>query len=126
MVMVRFSRGWRVVLRMGHPLVRWSMQMMTHDGGKTTQFQGDHEGCRGSTTKFGGMWLFPEERIQLRGELVDLALALLPVLPLGQDEGVSHVLGLSESSSKLIPIHEESNHQIVHLFRLGKAQRTTH
>ena len=36
-------------------------------------------------------------------------------------EGVSHVLDLSEDSSKLIPIHEESNHQIVHLFRLGKA-----
>jgi hypothetical protein len=38
-----------------------------------------------------------------------------------RDEGVSHVLGLSEGSSKLIPMHEESNHQIVHLFRLGKA-----
>ena len=37
------------------------------------------------------------------------------------DEGVSHVLDPSEGSSKLIPIHEESNHQIVHLFRLGKA-----
>src|SRR5215475_12861674 len=36
-------------------------------------------------------------------------------------EGVSEVLDLSEGSSKLIPIHEESNHQIVHLFRLGKA-----
>jgi hypothetical protein len=43
-----------------------------------------------------------------------------------QDEGVSHVLDLSEGSSKLIPIHEEPNHQIVHLFRLGKANRTTH
>jgi len=31
------------------------------------------------------------------------------------------VLDLSEGSSKLIPIHEEPNHQIVHLFRLGKA-----
>jgi len=30
-------------------------------------------------------------------------------------------LDLSEDSSKLIPIHEEPNHQIVHLFRLGKA-----
>ena len=49
----------RAVLRKGHPLVRWSMQMMTHDGGKTTQFQGDHEGCRGSTTTFGGMCYFP-------------------------------------------------------------------
>jgi len=41
-------------------------------------------------------------------------------------EGVSHVLDLSEGSSKLIPIHEEPNHQIVHLFCLGKAQRPTH
>ena len=32
------------------------------------------------------MLLFPEERVKLRGELVDLALALLPVLPLGQDD----------------------------------------
>src|SRR4029077_18253725 len=37
-----------------------------------------------------------------------------------------HVLDLSEGSSKLIPIHEEPNHQIVHLLRLGKANRTTH
>jgi hypothetical protein len=43
-----------------------------------------------------------------------------------KDEGVSHVLDLSEGSSKLIPIHEEPNHQIVHLFRLGKANRPTH
>ena len=43
-----------------------------------------------------------------------------------QAEGVSHVLDLSEGSSKLIPIHEKPNHQIVHLFRLGKANRTTH
>src|SRR5713101_391636 len=41
-------------------------------------------------------------------------------------EGVSHMLDLSERSSKLIPINEEPNHQIVHLFRLGKANRTTH
>jgi len=47
-------------LRMGHPLVRWSLQMMTQDGGKTAQFQGDHARCRGSTTKFGGMWNFPD------------------------------------------------------------------
>ena len=37
------------------------------------------------------------------------------------EEGVSHVLDPSEGSSKLIPIHEEANHQIVHLFCLGKA-----
>ena len=41
-------------------------------------------------------------------------------------EGVSHVLDLLEGSSKLIPINEEPNHQIVHLFRLGKANCTTH
>ena len=40
-----------------------------------------------------------------------------------QIEGVSHVLDLSEGSSKLIPIHEEPNHQIVHLFRLGETDR---
>jgi hypothetical protein len=38
-------------------------------------------------------------------------------------EGVSHVLGLSEDLSKLIPIDEQPNHQIVHLFRLGKTDR---
>ena len=43
-----------------------------------------------------------------------------------RSEGVSHVLDLSEDSSKLIPIHEEPNHQIVHLFRLEKADRPTH
>ena len=31
----------------------------------------------------------------------------------------------SDGSSKLIPIDEQPNHQIVHLFRLGKAQRPT-
>src|SRR5215467_13990431 len=56
MVIVRFSRVWWAVLGMGHPLVRWSLQMMTQDGGMTAQLQGDHEGCRGSTTKLGGMW----------------------------------------------------------------------
>jgi len=33
---------------------------------------------------------------------------------------------LSDDSPKLIPIDEQPNHQIVHLFRLGKAQRATH
>src|SRR5262245_25762365 len=33
---------------------------------------------------------------------------------------------LSDGSSKFIPIDEEPNHQIVHAFRLGKAQRATH
>src|SRR5262252_7455382 len=55
MVRVRLSRVWRAVLRMGYPLVRWSLQMMTQNGGKTAQLQGDHERCWGSTTKFGGM-----------------------------------------------------------------------
>src|SRR2546428_13958651 len=41
---------------MGHPQVRWSVQLMTQDGGKTEQLQGDHEGRPGSTTKSGGMW----------------------------------------------------------------------
>ena len=33
---------------------------------------------------------------------------------------------LSDGSSKLIPIDEQPNHQIVHLFRLGKANGATH
>jgi hypothetical protein len=41
-------------------------------------------------------------------------------------EGVSHVLGLSEGLSKLIAIDEQPNHQIVHLFRLGKTNRAAH
>jgi hypothetical protein len=32
---------------------------------------------------------------------------------------------LSNGSSKFIPIDEQPNHQIVHAFRLGKAQRAT-
>src|SRR5438094_7588014 len=32
---------------------------------------------------------------------------------------------LSDGSSKFIPIDEQPNHQIVHTFRLGKAQRAT-
>ena len=43
-----------------------------------------------------------------------------------RDEDVSHVLALSEGLSKLIPIDEEPNHQIMHLFRLGKANRAAH
>jgi DDE superfamily endonuclease len=42
------------------------------------------------------------------------------------EEGVSHVLGLSEGLSKLIAIDEQPNHQIVHLFRLGKTNRAAH
>jgi hypothetical protein len=44
MVMVRFSRVWRAVLRMGHLQVRWSVPVMTQDGGMPAQFQGDREG----------------------------------------------------------------------------------
>src|SRR5215470_9786064 len=33
---------------------------------------------------------------------------------------------LSDGSSKRIPIDEQPNHQIVHLFRLGKAKGATH
>ena len=33
---------------------------------------------------------------------------------------------LSDGSSKLIPIDEQLNHQIVHAFRLGKANGATH
>src|SRR5215469_1144327 len=33
---------------------------------------------------------------------------------------------LSDGSCKLIPINEQPNHQIVHLFRLGKANGATH
>jgi hypothetical protein len=43
-----------------------------------------------------------------------------------EDEGVSHVLGLSEGLSKLIAIDKQPNHQIVHLFRLGKTNRAAH
>ena len=42
------------------------------------------------------------------------------------EEGVSHVLGLSESLSKLIAIDKQPNHQIVHLFRLRKTNRAAH
>src|SRR5262249_40157595 len=66
MMIVRFSRVWWAVLGMGHPLVRWSLQMMTQDGGMTAQLQGDHEGCRGSTTKLGGMWKIESKHINLR------------------------------------------------------------
>src|SRR5712691_11648644 len=42
--MVRFSRVWRAVLRMGHPQVRWSVWLMTQNGGMPAQLQGDGEG----------------------------------------------------------------------------------
>jgi hypothetical protein len=40
---------------MGHPQVRWSLQLMTQDGGKTEQFQGDCERRLGFTTKSDGI-----------------------------------------------------------------------
>src|ERR1700752_4552886 len=42
--MVRLTRVWRAVFRMGHPQVRWSWQLMTQDEGTTEQFQADDEG----------------------------------------------------------------------------------
>ena len=33
---------------------------------------------------------------------------------------------LSDGSPKFIPIDEQPDHQIVHAFRFGKAQRATH
>jgi hypothetical protein len=39
---------------------------MTQDGGKTEQVQGNHEGRRGSTTKFGGMWIISLEPEKIR------------------------------------------------------------
>ncbi len=74
----------------------------------------------------------PSELPQRRGRrgvrqiTIDFHHLLVVAVPVPQHEGVSHVLDPSEGSSKLIPIHEEANHQIVHLFRLGKAKRPTH
>ena len=42
--MVRFSRVWRVVWRMGHPQVRGSVWLMTQHGGMPAQWQGDGDG----------------------------------------------------------------------------------
>src|SRR5215472_15635999 len=53
--MVRFSRGGRAVLCMGHPQVKWSLQLMTQNGGIPAQFQGNREGQRSLTTKSDGM-----------------------------------------------------------------------
>ena len=61
--------------------------------------------------------------------VADRADALLPLDKLSAtipchlrfgSEDVSHVLASSKGLSKLIPIDEETNHQIVHLFRLKK------
>jgi putative transposase len=40
---------------MGHPQIRWLVQLMTHDGDKTEQFQGDCKKGLGFTTKSDGM-----------------------------------------------------------------------
>jgi hypothetical protein len=56
--MVRLSRVWRAVFRMGHPQVRESVQLMTHNGGMPAQLQGDREGQKPATTKSDGMWIF--------------------------------------------------------------------
>jgi CspA family cold shock protein len=44
---------------MGHPQIRWLVQLMTHDGDKTEQFQGDCKRGLGFTTKSAGMWKIP-------------------------------------------------------------------
>ena len=41
-------------------------------------------------------------------------------------EDVSHVLAPSKGLSKLIPIDEKPNHQIVHAFRFRETDRPTH
>src|SRR5215470_1718203 len=38
--MARFSRVWQSALRIGHPQIRWSMLVMTHNGGIPAQWQG--------------------------------------------------------------------------------------
>ena len=43
------------VCRIGHPQVRWSVQLMTQHGGIPAQFQGDCEGQRSLTTKSDGI-----------------------------------------------------------------------
>jgi hypothetical protein len=49
------SRVWRAVFRMGHPQVRESVPLMTHNGGIPAPLQGDREGQKPATTKFDGM-----------------------------------------------------------------------
>src|SRR6266567_6962134 len=59
--MVRFSRVWRTLLRMGHPQVRWLVWLMTQDGLMPSQFQGDE----------GGAGALPRNRVEcafLRGK----------------------------------------------------------
>src|SRR5215510_784078 len=68
--MVRFSRVWRAVLCMGHPQVRWSLQLMTQNGGIPAQFQGNREGQRSLTTKSDGMCNFVEPHASLRQPLL--------------------------------------------------------
>jgi hypothetical protein len=47
---------------MGHPQVRWSVLLMTQDGGMPAHVQGDGEGVKAlplnwvECAKFGGMW----------------------------------------------------------------------
>src|SRR5215470_14544827 len=52
--MVRFSRVWRTLLRMGHPQVKWLVWLMTHDGLMPAQLQGDE----------GGVGALPRNRVE--------------------------------------------------------------
>src|SRR5215831_19293675 len=53
MVIVRFSRVWRALLRMGHPQVRWLVWLMTQDELMLSQFQAD-----------GGVGALPQNRVE--------------------------------------------------------------
>src|SRR5262245_25230198 len=66
--MVRLSRVWRAVFRMGHPQVRESVPLMTQNGGIPAQLQGDREGRKPATTKFDGMWDFRDRQAFLQNQ----------------------------------------------------------
>src|SRR5215813_6545519 len=96
--MVRFSRVWRAVLCMGHPQVRWSLQLMTQNGGIPAQFQGNREGQRSLTTKSDGMWIFPRDPhfVDKAGPILDLYAGRWQGEPLGPKD---HILSADEKTS---------------------------
>jgi ATP/maltotriose-dependent transcriptional regulator MalT len=100
MVIVRFSRVWRAVWRMRHPLVRWLLQMMTQDGGMTAQFQGDHEG-------FGASPLNWVECGICRGQIL-----------LAQQQLVAAEAALTEAEQLLTPHSDPSNFCLLYDARL--------